>query len=685
MAAQQRKTAKPSGAGRRPAGLEPGAAASRSEGRVWFLAIFGAAFFLRLIYLSQIQRIPLFYNLPGDPRAYDEWAQRIAGGDWLGTGVFYQPPLYPYFLGVLQTLLGHDLWLVRLIQITLGALSCALVFLAGRNLISRPAGIAAGLILACYAPAIFFDGLVEKSTLDLFLLAFFLVLIGGADQKPSTTRWLASGVVVALLGLSRENALALAVLVPIWVAVHFSAEPPAKRLRWAAVFVAGLLLVLLPVGLRNFMVGGEFKLTTAQFGPNFFIGNNPAADGTYGSVRKLIGEVQLEGKDAKRLAERAVGRALSAGEVSDYWLRQSLDYIQSHPVRWMRLLGKKWLMVWNAREVEDSDDLYIYLDWSWLLSALAWFGNFGVLAPLAAAGVWTTRAQWRRLWLLYGMILVLAGSVAVFFIFGRYRYPLVPVLALFAGAAVAELWRRYKAQDWRRSFAGLWVFIVAAAVVNWPIYGHRGPGAGGYNNLSNAYYRQGRVDDAIKSALKAIEIDTEHGVTHYNLGNLYAWKGQYPQARHHFQEALRIYPNYAEAQSNYGQLIAEQGDFETGIRYFRRAIELDPSLGRAHLNLGVALAKRGRIDEAIQPLQEAVRLAPESADARFSLGSVYAAQNQYDEAARWFGEALRVQPDHAAAHQALAQLLLMQGQREEALRHFQAAQRIMRPSSGQQR
>src|SRR5512147_587828 len=73
----------------------------------WVTAIFVVAWVLRLGYLVQIDAIPLFYHLAGDGRTYDEWAQRIAGGDWLGTGVFYQAPLYPYFLGILELIFGH--------------------------------------------------------------------------------------------------------------------------------------------------------------------------------------------------------------------------------------------------------------------------------------------------------------------------------------------------------------------------------------------------------------------------------------------------------------------------------------------------------------------------------------------------------------------------------------------------
>lgn len=58
-------------------------------------SLFALAFFVRLFCLFQIESIPVFYHLPGDPLAYDQWAQRIVAGDWLGQAVFYQAPLYP--------------------------------------------------------------------------------------------------------------------------------------------------------------------------------------------------------------------------------------------------------------------------------------------------------------------------------------------------------------------------------------------------------------------------------------------------------------------------------------------------------------------------------------------------------------------------------------------------------------
>ncbi len=81
-----------------PAALPPATAPAVLPGR-WALAIFAVALAVRLLHLWQMAATPYFSVLMGDARGYDAWAQRLAGGDWIGTDVFYQAPLYPYFLG----------------------------------------------------------------------------------------------------------------------------------------------------------------------------------------------------------------------------------------------------------------------------------------------------------------------------------------------------------------------------------------------------------------------------------------------------------------------------------------------------------------------------------------------------------------------------------------------------------
>src|SRR5258708_30277452 len=179
--------------------------------RAWtvLLGVWAAAFCIRLLYLWQIHHAPFFDLRIGDGEAYHLWARRIAQGDWLGTGVFYQAPLYPYFLALVYRVLDDSATTVRFIQALIGAGSCAFVAAAGISLFGRRGAIA-GLGLAVYPPAIFLDGLIEKSSLVTFFTAALLALLSVSQARMTARRWLGAGVILGLLALTRENALLLA-------------------------------------------------------------------------------------------------------------------------------------------------------------------------------------------------------------------------------------------------------------------------------------------------------------------------------------------------------------------------------------------------------------------------------------------------------------------------------------------
>ncbi len=111
------RLARKKGGTAQPAPAPPAVAHPVAAGRAWFaLAVFGVALLVRLVHVWQLRRSPFFSLLMGDSRGYDEWAQRIAGGEWLGHEVFYQAPLYPYLLGVIYAVAGRHLLLVRIVQ-----------------------------------------------------------------------------------------------------------------------------------------------------------------------------------------------------------------------------------------------------------------------------------------------------------------------------------------------------------------------------------------------------------------------------------------------------------------------------------------------------------------------------------------------------------------------------------------
>jgi 4-amino-4-deoxy-L-arabinose transferase-like glycosyltransferase len=144
----------------------------------------------------------------------------------VGTDVFYQAPLYPYFLGAIYATLGRDLTVVRMIQAIVGAAACTILGLAAARLFGRRAGLVAGLGLALYAPAIFFDGLIQKTVLDVFFVCLVLWISSRLVDRAAPMRtWLCLGLALGGLVLTRENALILVAIVLAWIGFRASATP----------------------------------------------------------------------------------------------------------------------------------------------------------------------------------------------------------------------------------------------------------------------------------------------------------------------------------------------------------------------------------------------------------------------------------------------------------------------------
>jgi len=675
------------------------------------VAIFAVALALRLVHLWQMRGTPYFSTLMGDGRGYDQWAQRLAAGDWIGTEVFYQAPLYPYVLGVVYAVAGPDLMAVRVVQAVLGSLSAVLVGYAATRLVCTRAGVMAGAILALYAPAIFFDGLIQKSVLDVFFVAAALAAIaalatGAHDRK---RLWFGLGATLGCLSLTRENALVLVAVLAAWA--WFGA--PHARLRRAAalaLFVAGLGVVLAPVALRNAAVGGGLYLTTSQFGPNFYIGNHDGADGSYAALKFGRGSPEYERIDATELAERAEQRALTPAEVSSYWTGRAVDFIVSQPGAWLRLMGRKAALLVNAEEALDTESQASHAEWSWPLRVLGPVTHFGVLVPLALIGVWVTWPDRRRLWVLYAMGLALAAATLAFYVFARYRYPLVPLLVIAAAAALVGLRRAIAARPRAQTvgvFAGA---AVMAAVCHLPLLSPTRSRAITETNLGVALHEDGRVDEAVARYRRALEIQPDYvpafnnlGVSlraqgkvddairvygeglrvrddypdlHYNLANALLQVNRGAEAVVHLRRAGRDDPASAGVHNNLGTALAEQGRLDEAAAEFQQAIALEPHSARAHRNLGNVLASLGRRDQALMHLQRAVTLTPDDPETHYDLGVAMLEAGDLDRAVEAFTRALAGRPGYVEAHNNLGIALGSQGRLHDAIAQFEAALRL---------
>lgn len=581
-------------------------------------ALFAGALAVRGVVLFELSRTPYFDLLVGDGRAYDAWARRIAAGDWLGGETFYQAPLYPYFLGALYGAFGRSLLAVKLVQAVAGAAACVLLATAGRRLVSARVGLTAGAILAVYPPAIFFDGMIQKSALDLLFVTGLLALLARLEAAADGPSALAVGGVAAAFTLTRENALVFVPLIGLWLVGRYGRQ----GWRPAGLLLAGTAVVLLPVGFRNLAVGGEFVLTTAQSGTNFYFGNHEGATGKHEPLRPGREMPEFERQDATDLAQSATGRRLTPKEVSDYWRGLAVAWIRDHPVDWIRLMVRKLLLVVHHAEIPDTESLETAQDGSRLLRGLGLPLGFGVLFPLAAAGAVATWDRRRSLSIVVAIASTYALTVALFHVSARYRYPLVPIVALFAAAgawgAAEAVGRRDRRTLIRLAGGG----ALGAAATFAPVLASIDPRPLTYANYAIAMSQDGRLDEAVATFRRSIAMAPGEPETHYNLAAALARLGRTAEAKGEYETVLRLAPDHAAAAGNLGILLAEGGDLDGAERLFRAGLALEPRSALARVNLGNVALIRG--DPA--------------------------------GAARWYREALDVEPGNEAARLALQQL-----------------------------
>jgi tetratricopeptide (TPR) repeat protein len=583
------------------------------------VGIFILAFLVRFIYLIQIKSSLPFFSAPiMDELYHDTWAQQIASGQWIRGEAFFRAPLYVYLLGLTYKIFGHDLFVPRLFQMVLGSLSCVLTFLIARKLFNRTVGILSGVIASFYAMLIFYDGQLLITSLIVFLDLVLIGLLILTAEKPRALNWFFCGIVLGLSGIARPNILIFVPFVLIWMFFQFRDKLPTRAvlIRWMILCFA-VLLVILPVTLRNYLVSKDFILVAWQGGYNFYLGNNPNASGCSATAPEIDKTWWGGYKDGIRLAEEETGMKLRPSQISDFWFSKGFGFIFSQPSSWLKLLARKTLYFWKGYEISNNQNIYLYKDFSSLLDVLLGkfivYFPFGLLGPLSILGLLICLKDFRRYLLLYLFILSYSASVIVFFVCARYRMPVIPFLIMFGSFSLWWLSRKIK----ERKVFPLVIFLAALAILSAtlntrlenlvpdkPYEDH--------HKLGLSYYKLGRLEQAMKEYQTSLKVSPDFVFSRNNLALIYAELGRTDLAIAEYKRAILSDPSYEKPYYNLGNVYFAKGDLDQAIAYYLKAIRADGRYELAFVALGKAYYQKGLVEEAQAAWREALQLNPEN-------------------------------------------------------------------------
>ncbi len=682
---------------------KPAVPARRST-LLWFSIIAGVAFVLRLIHILQLRHNdPLFSSPQMDALYHHQWALAIAAGRQFINDAFFRAPLYPYFLGLVYKLFTANQMAARIIQAAFGSATCGLTYLLARQLVAQPQATSlkpqanpksglhhssfiphpsdtvpriAGFVMAAYPLAIWYDSELLLEGLLTFLLVLGFVLL--LRSRESDSRWWLPGLVFGLAAITRPNVLAFLAVLPFWLLVErkgftgprgqgFGSQtrtPEPRNPRTLSVWSRLLLvwgaaaLVILPVTIRNYVVSGQFVPIAWQAGTNFVIGNNPAADGTTAIVPGTRGTWWGGYDDVKRLAEEAAGKPLKGAEIDRYWLGKGFEFWRQHPAKALGLFLRKTFLWFAGHEVGNETDLYVVKRYSFvnylLFSTRFLKFPFGVLLPLALAGVWLLRRQWRQFLPLYLFIGAYSLSFIVFFVTSRYRTPMIPMLAILA--AIGLIGPIGPIPKRERGIA-LAIALAAFLLLNANLVGAGRASRRDQSHFAAAFglHEQGRDVEALKELQLALEHDSASNVLTLQA-TLLQKAGDFAGAERAARAATRLYPQEADVWADLGNVFANGRMLDSAARYFGIALERDPYSLQAWVNLGNVSFQRRDFAAARHYYEGALKIRPTYVDPMFYLGLCDYYQGKVAEAhARW-QQILKLDPSFTKAKQALEQL-----------------------------
>lgn len=322
-------------------------------------------------------------------------------------------PGYQFFLAGIYSVFGHDWRVVWIIQNILRGLSILIVYLIARFLFPSEQLLAtlATAFLALSPDLIVMSGLLLTETFFIFLLLlgtlgtiFFL-------QRGGLILIFTVGAVWALSILTRPSAILILLILLAFLLI--------KKMWKEALLL--LLMPLILVGSWSYFATlryGGFILTTTAGGYDLWVGNNEDAKGGF----EKTPEIQEARRDHTSLELDRIGK------------EKYLKFLRDHPIKFFELQLRKtaqyfslarpggfWIGLWAYPE-----RLLVIISSSFIwMAAMLWLGIAGIVTFIKEYRDSASRT-------VFAIALLQPLSVIPIIVETRYRYPLLPFLALFA-------------------------------------------------------------------------------------------------------------------------------------------------------------------------------------------------------------------------------------------------------------
>lgn len=548
-----------------------------------------------------------------DAEAYRARALQILDGDVLGDAVYYLDPLYPFFLAGVYALVSPDGIGVLLAQAALDACSVVIVMLIAQRVFDARTALAAGCLASTYSIFFYYDALLLKAPLMIFLMVMALFLITRAADHERPIEWLPAGFFLGLAALTRGNLLLFAPALALWLLAKGRGDF-GKRFVCTVVLTVGVCSAILPVTARNYFIGDDLVLLNSQAGQNFYIGHFEGNNsGVYQAPSFLRPNPVFEESDFASEARRRSGVDMKPSEISNFWMKEGLGAIAADPGRFLRHSARKILVLLNGYEIPDNASFEYFRQEVGGLIALP-FPGYAFILPLSVAGL---LMSWRRpLAVVLGLFVVTySAGIVLFFNLSRLRLPIVPALIVLAAFALVQMTRGIQLREWTSLVAPVIALAVLVPVTRLELTNQ---------SLNVRYVNMGvgflTKSEGLWSEAAGLREQGEEGAAMPLIEASFENRA-YADAQ--FIRALEITPDYHRAlralrtsRVTQAILLEHLDRIPEFMAAARGLVQAYPNFVGSYVLLGKAEVKSGRANAARRAFSRALELQPNHAESR---------------------------------------------------------------------
>jgi hypothetical protein len=334
-------------------------------------------------------------------------------------------PLYVLLTAGVYLVTGHSQAVMLILQALFGAATAVLAAWLAARTFQPQAAWAAGILVAVDPALAVYSAELHPLSLDALA---FLAVVCACVGLPVSPGWRRLGLVGALLGLAaltRTTVLSFAPLLLLWVNRFKGVRLLSAR---TLALVLAALALYAPWPMRNSVLLGQFVPGSSESTEWLWRGTNPAATG---SSYTADGATMLQAAPPSFQAQVAAG---SEAERIGIYRDAAVAYAREHPTDALRHYVTKLKAFWWG-----SDSTGLLYPPAWTVAYDTWYATMLILAAAGVCVGWRLVSARPALMLIVASLALVSASQALFYVEGRHRLAVEPLLLVLSGVGLSRL------------------------------------------------------------------------------------------------------------------------------------------------------------------------------------------------------------------------------------------------------